>query len=120
MPTLELKTNVQLKDPKAFIEEFSKLAADLLGKPISYIATSYTYNEHLAWGGTFEPAFILNIVSLDNITPESTEVYSKKLFEFFQEKLGTAGNRGYITYVDPGRPFIGHNFTTFGAIFGKK
>ncbi|KAK7688987.1 hypothetical protein QCA50_007678 [Cerrena zonata] len=120
MPALELKTNVKLEDAKPFIQEFSKFSAELLGKPLAYIATSYTYNEHLAWEGTFEPAFLLSVASLDNITPETTEVYSKKLFEFLKEKLALPGNRGYIVFTDPGRSNIGYQSTTFESIFGKK
>lgn len=119
MPTLELKTNVKLEDAKPFIQEFSKFSAEVLGKPLAYIATSYTYNEYLAWEGTFEPAFILNIVSLDNITPATTEEYSPKFYAFLKEKLNLPGNRGYITYVDPGRPYIGYQSTTFETIFKK-
>ncbi|CAL1703407.1 unnamed protein product [Somion occarium] len=120
MPTLELTTNVKLDDPKAFIEEFSKFSAEVLGTPLAFTATSYTYNEYLAWEGTFEPAFILPVVSLRNINPEANEVYSKKLFEFLQQKLGVSPKRGYISFIDPGNSNLGYNFTTFGTIFGQK
>ncbi|KAI0082863.1 Tautomerase/MIF [Panus rudis PR-1116 ss-1] len=120
MPSLELRTNVPVKDAKAFIQDFSQFAATLLGKPLAYIAASYTYNETLAWNGTFEPAFLLNIVSLDNINPEANEKYSKELFQYFEEKLGITGSRGYISFHDPGRAYLGHKGTTFSAIFGGK
>ncbi|KAI0792798.1 Tautomerase/MIF [Abortiporus biennis] len=120
MPSLELKTNVKLDDPKAFVVEFSKFSAEVLGKPIAYICVSYTYNEYLAWEGTFEPAFLLNIVSLDNISPKLNEEYSEKLFAFVKEKLNIDHNRGYINFSDPGRDHLGHRSTTFGSIFGRK
>ena len=41
--------------------------------------------------------------SLDNINRQVNEIYSKSLFGFFQKKLGVPGNRGYITFIDPGR-----------------
>ncbi|PSR70562.1 hypothetical protein PHLCEN_2v13601 [Hermanssonia centrifuga] len=120
MPALELKTNVKLADPKAFIQEFSLFSANLLKKPHAYISVSYTYNEFLAWEGTFEPAFLLNITSLDNLNAESNEGFSKDLFDFFEKHLGVKDNRGYITFFDPGRENIGHAHTTFGTIFGRK
>ncbi|KAH8100240.1 Tautomerase/MIF superfamily [Cristinia sonorae] len=119
MPTLELKTNVPVADPKTLMKEFAPFAAQLLGKPLEYISTSYTYNETLTFAGTFDPAFVLNIVSLGNINPEANLVYSQKLFAFFGEKLGVPGDRAYITFVDPGNSNIGFKSTHFGVIFGN-
>jgi hypothetical protein len=48
--------------------------------------------------------------SLDNINEQANEGYSKVFFKFFEEKLGTPGNRGYITFIDPGRAYIGYVF----------
>ncbi|KAH9935809.1 Tautomerase/MIF [Amylocystis lapponica] len=119
MPSLELRTNVHLADPKPFIFEFSALAAEALSKPPQYISVSYDYNETLTFGGTFEPAFLLTVTSLDNLKPDLNEVYSKALFGFFKERLGIQGNRGYITFLDPGRAYLGHEATTFATIFGS-
>ncbi|KAG5642399.1 hypothetical protein DXG03_002831 [Asterophora parasitica] len=107
MPTLDLTTNVKIADPKAFALEFSKFAAETLSKPEVYISVKITYNEILTFQGTFDPAFQLTIVSLDNINTELNEQYSKAFFEFFKKKLDVPGDRGYITYIDPGRGFIG-------------
>lgn len=120
MPTLDLTTNVKLADPKAFALDFSKFSADTLSKPELYISVKITYNENLTFGGTFEPAFQLTIVSLDNIDVELNERYSEAFFDFFKEKLNVPGDRGYINFHDPGRGFLGHQGTTFASIFGKK
>ncbi|KAI0087774.1 Tautomerase/MIF superfamily [Irpex rosettiformis] len=120
MPSLELKTNVKLDDPKAFLVEFSKFAAETLGKPESYIVVSYTHQEFMAWHGTFDPAYLLSVVSLGNINPEANITYSKKFSDFFQTKLGAPSTRGYISLIDPGIENLGYSGTTFGTIFGKK
>ncbi|TFK34847.1 Tautomerase/MIF superfamily [Crucibulum laeve] len=120
MPSLQLTTNVKIHDAKAFAIEFSKLGADTLKKPETYITVSITYNETLTFAGTFDPAFTLSIVSLDNLNPSANEVYSKVFFDFFEEKLGVKNSRGYIVFTDPGREYLGHQATTFGTIFGKK
>ncbi|KAH9926123.1 Tautomerase/MIF [Fomitopsis serialis] len=119
MPSLELKTNVPLEDPKPFLLEFSSIAAKTLRKPELYVSVSYHYNENLTFDGSFDPAFLMTVTSLDNLKPGLTDEYSKSFFEFFREKLGIEGDRGYITFLDPGRAFLGHNATTFGTIFGK-
>ena len=35
-------------------------------------------------------------MSLGNINDEANERYSKAFFQFFKDKLGVAGNRGYM------------------------
>ncbi|EED79505.1 predicted protein [Postia placenta Mad-698-R] len=96
MPSLVLKTNVPLSDPKIFLLEFSTLAAKTLNKPEVYISVSYDYSENLTFNGSFDPAFLLTVTSLDNITPELNEGYSKVLYSFFESKFGIPGDRGYM------------------------
>lgn len=120
MPALRLTTNVKIDDEKVFVLEFSKLSAELLKKPEAYISIDVRYNPTLTFGGSFDPAFLLDVVSLDNINPELNEQYSKTLFTFFKEKLNVPGNRGYVVFNDPGRAYIGHEGTTFATIFGGK
>jgi len=120
MPTLELTTNVNVPDTKAFALEFSKFSAKTLGKPEVYITTNMRYSECQTFNGTFDPAFTMTVYSLDNINTEANERYSKAFFDFFQEKLGVPGDRGYITFIDPGRGFIGHQGTTFATLFANK
>ncbi|KAF8479100.1 Tautomerase/MIF [Russula ochroleuca] len=119
MPSLVLETNVKVTEIKSFVLEFSKFSANLLEKPEKYISISYRYNEHLTFAGTLEPAFLLVITSLDNITPERNEAYSNALFTFLKDKFGLQGDRGYITFYDPGRANLGYQGTTFAQIFGK-
>ncbi|KAF8804619.1 Tautomerase/MIF [Phlegmacium glaucopus] len=96
MPFLNLITNVKIADAKAFALEFSKFAAETLGKPEAYMSDS-----------------------LDNINREVNEKYSKAFFDFFQKKLDVPTNRGYVAFVDPGRANLGYEGTTFATIFGK-
>ena len=85
-----------------------------------------TYNETFSFGGSFDPAISLRIVSssnvtevtthifmaiqdsLDNINREANERYSKAFFDYFQKRLGVTANRGYITFIDPGRENMGY------------
>ncbi|CAA7265322.1 unnamed protein product [Cyclocybe aegerita] len=118
MPTLNLVTNVKIPDAKAFALKFSKFGAETLGKPEAYISVIISYNETLTFAGTFDPAFSLRIDSLDNINPEANDRYTKAFAKFFEENLGAKDNRGYVTFIDPGRANIGFQSTTFATIFG--
>ncbi|TFK72217.1 Tautomerase/MIF [Pluteus cervinus] len=117
MPVLDLVTNVKIDDLKSFVTEFSKVGAETLAKPEGYICTNVKYNEVLSWNGTFDPAFVLSITSLDNINPAANVQYSKALFEFLNKKLGVPGDRGYIAFLDPGRENLGYQGTTFGELW---
>ncbi|KAI0293410.1 Tautomerase/MIF [Russula brevipes] len=120
MPVLALETNVKIPDLRKFILNFSKTAATILSKPEMYISISYRYNEDLSFGGTFDPAFLLVVTSLGNITPEQNEAYNEPFFRFIKYELGTSvADRGYITYSDPGRAHMSYQGQTFAQIFGK-
>ncbi|KAH8834058.1 Tautomerase/MIF superfamily [Flagelloscypha sp. PMI_526] len=117
MPSLSLVTNVKIDDAKAFALEFAQRSAEILGKPLGYITTNITYNETLNFAGSFDPAFDLRVVSLDNLSPDQNEKYSKEFSAFLSEKLGLKADRGYILFQDPGRTHLGYQGTTFATIF---
>ncbi|KDN49305.1 hypothetical protein RSAG8_02007, partial [Rhizoctonia solani AG-8 WAC10335] len=123
MPAIVLTTNVKPRDEaheKELVLDLSKFSAQTLGKPEQYISVVYNYVGTLSFHGNFDPAFLLHITSLGNINPEANEKYSKALFDYFKEKLNVPGDRGYITFYDPGLAYLGHEGTTFATIFGKK
>jgi phenylpyruvate tautomerase len=89
------------------------------------MAVLITYNETLAFGGTFDPAFILKIVRshstlksflqlillqdcLDRINPTLNEDYSHQFSKFIEENLNIPKDRGYIAFSDPGRAYLGY------------
>jgi len=77
------------------------------------MSVSITYNDTLTFGGTFEPAFQLLVISLLNINATKNVEYNKKIFSFLKEKLGVPDNRGYIVFQDPGVENLGFQSTTF-------
>ncbi|KAN0127574.1 Tautomerase/MIF [Lactarius tabidus] len=123
MPALTLETNVKVSKSTTTRTQFhlsqSQLGAEMLKRPEKYVLISYRYNEFLSFNGSFDPAFQLTVIALDNVTPECTEEYSKTFFAFLNNTLGVPGDRGYILFNDPGRAHVGHEGTTFVQIFGK-
>lgn len=102
MPALVLTSNVVLPDSKAFITQFSAFAAKTLKKSEDMVSVSYTHNGTLAFGGTFDPTFVLEIISIGNLDEVQNNEYSKAFFAFLSENLGVPHERGYITFADPG------------------
>ncbi|KAJ6500631.1 Tautomerase/MIF superfamily [Mycena sanguinolenta] len=119
MPYLELMVNMKIPNETEFSLELSKFGAKALGRPESYMSTSVTYNQTLAFAGTLEPAFALTVVILNDLNPEANEKYSAALSQFLQDKLGIPNDRGYINFCDPGRAFLGYKGTTFATILAK-
>lgn len=119
MPSLVLTTNVKIDDLPDFALHFSEFSAAVLKKPERYISVNITPDATLTFQGTLDPAFLLVVTSLDNITPELNEEYSKAFFKFFEEKLDIRDDRGYITFYDPGRAYLGYQGTTFAQYFSK-
>ncbi|RDX55203.1 Tautomerase/MIF [Lentinus brumalis] len=111
MPSLDLRTNVTVEDPKALCLQFSKLAAEVLGKPETYISVHLDQGKPLTFAGSFEPAFLLTIMGL-GFTEERNPQIADVVFKFLKEKLNVPGDRGYIHFVDPGPHWIGYNNTT--------
>jgi phenylpyruvate tautomerase len=42
----------------------AQVASNTLQKPEAFISISYRHNEHLSFAGTFDPAFLLNVVRM--------------------------------------------------------
>ncbi|KAF8610713.1 Tautomerase/MIF [Ceratobasidium sp. AG-I] len=123
MPAIQLSTNVKPRDEaheKELVLEISKFTAEILAKPEKYISVKFEHVPTLTFGGTFDPAFLMHITSLGNINPEVNQTYSKALFDYLAKTLNIPGDRGYITFYDPGNAYLGHAGTTFETIFGKK
>lgn len=67
----------------------------------------------MCFAGTFDPAYIANIVSIGKISPEMNANTSKGLSEFLSEEMGLPNDRGYISFNDMKGTNIGYKGATF-------
>ncbi|KAK0185892.1 Tautomerase/MIF [Armillaria mellea] len=104
MPTLEIKTNAPIADVNAFASQFSQEAARILEKPEAVFSILGHPGSHY-------------VVSRELLILHSA-CLCKELFAFVEKSLGIKNNRGYITFLDPGRPNLGLHSTTFASMFG--
>ncbi|KAG7453019.1 Tautomerase/MIF [Guyanagaster necrorhizus] len=118
MPTLEIKTNVPIADVNAFASQFSQEAARILDKPEAVFSILVTPVPTMLFAGTPDPTFSMAVTCLDTLSPEKNLLYSKELFAFVEKALGIKNDRGYITFLDPGRSNLGLHSTTFASMFG--
>ncbi|EJU05815.1 Tautomerase/MIF [Dacryopinax primogenitus] len=112
MPHVVLSTNVQFEDEKVLVQKLGQASAQILGKDITAFLVQYRYDPNLAFAGTFDPAWMLQVGSTRNpadreqyalgvINAEANERYTAEYWEFAQS-LALPKDRGYITYFDPG------------------
>ena len=113
MPVLQITTNQAIDDSGALAREASKLTADMLGKPESYVMVNINAEADLIFAGSSEPCARLMLESLG--LPESeTKSYSETLCGFIEQHLGIPPSRTYIEFISPERHMFGWNNSTFG------
>jgi phenylpyruvate tautomerase len=112
MPLLDLTTNTRIADCQHIAEQVSKLTAELLGKPESYVMVKIQPEQTLIFGGTDEPAAHVKLKSLG--LPESnTADFSSKLCSFISSERGIKSARIYIEFANPERHMWGWSGKTF-------
>jgi len=115
MPLLHLITNLELhpESEQAAAESFSKQAAQLLGKPESYVMTVVQGGQAMLFNGNNEPCAYLQLKSL-GLPEERTAEFSAVLCDHIHENLGIETARIYIEFSSPPRHMWGWDRTTFG------
>ena len=112
MPVLQITTNASIDDADTLAKQASSLAAEMLGKPESYVMVRISGDADLIFAGTNEPCAHLMLKSLG--LPESeTRAYSEKLCGFIEQQLGVPPSRTYIEFVSPERHMFGWDNRTF-------
>ena len=113
MPLLSLETNTPAStDNHATLTGLSRLVAELLGKPESYVMVRMQHNPDLIFAGNAEPAALMQLKSLG--LPESrTAEFSRALCDFVADAFGIATDRIYIEFSSPQRHLWGWNGGTF-------
>ena len=112
MPLLHITTNIGIDDIEDLSRQASKLTADILGKPESYVMVKIEDRQNLVFAGNNEPAAHLELKSLS--LPESeTSSMSATLCEFVERTMGVQAERVYIEFSSPARNMWGWNKSTF-------
>ena len=112
MPLITLKTNVTLEQPQETCEALSRLTADLLGKPESYVMVLVQDEQHMTFAGTSEAAALIELKSL-GLPEDKTGEYSDALCSRVNELTGITASRIYIEFSGPARHMWGWDHRTF-------
>ena len=112
MPLLQINTNVNPTDCSAIVNAASKLVADMLDKPESYVMVIINPDLTMSFGASEEASAHLKLKSL-GLDEAETSNYSKQLCEFMHEQLGITTSRVYIEFDGPPRHMWGWDGKTF-------
>ena len=115
MPLLKLTTSIDPAPEHAhLLANLSRLVADRLGKPESYVMTALEHPELMTFGGTTAPTCYVELKNVGRFTPELTEQLSSELCERLSAGLGVPKERIYIEFSDAQGYLWGHDGDTFG------
>ena len=112
MPLLEISTNTEIDNTEEVARQASKLTAEILGKPESYVMVKLKPAQILLFAGSADPAAHLKLKSL-GLPENHTAEYSSKLCSFISSALGIDSARIYIEFSNPERHMWGWDERTF-------
>lgn len=115
MPSLVVQSgHAPASGAAGLCKKLSKSVAMSLGKPESYVLTTFQKVDGMCFGGDAEtPAAFLYLSSLGSITPETNKEASSAIAAILEEELGVPKSRYYINFYDSERSNMGYNGATF-------
>ncbi|MDJ0843669.1 phenylpyruvate tautomerase MIF-related protein [Crocosphaera sp.] len=116
MPLIQVKTSVTQPESKVIESLLTTLSAKLaqhLGKPESYVMTSFDSDIKMTFSGTFDPVCYLEIKSVGGMSPSKTKSMSKDFCQVIEDELGVPKNRTYIEFAGAEGSMWGWNGSTF-------
>ncbi|MFV2004879.1 MAG: phenylpyruvate tautomerase MIF-related protein [Gammaproteobacteria bacterium] len=112
MPLLEISTNITIENNQEIAELASKLTADLLGKPESYVMVKLQTQQTLIFAGNNKPAAHVKLKSL-GLPENRTADFSASICTFISSQLDIDSARIYIEFANPERHMWGWDGRTF-------
>jgi len=112
MPLLEISTNTEIENAEDIAKQASKLTAEMLGKPESYVMVKLKPAQTLLFAGSTDPAAHLKLKSL-GLPENHTAEYSSTLCSYISSTLGIDNARIYIEFSNPERHLWGWDGRTF-------
>lgn len=112
MPLLTIKTIIHLNNKISIAEHASKLTAQMLGKPESYVMVNVKDDQCLMFAGDHQPCALVKLKSL-NLPETTTTAFSSSLCDFINTQTGIGTSRIYIEFSNPERHMWGWDKRTF-------
>jgi phenylpyruvate tautomerase PptA (4-oxalocrotonate tautomerase family) len=114
MPFLNIQTNQDIDGSRrsALLKQTSRMVAQQLGKPESYVMVALETNRPMLFAGSDAPLAYLELKSI-GLPASSTAKLSQALCALMAEQLDVAQDRVYIEFADAAPQMWGWNGDTF-------
>ena len=114
MPFLMIKTNLNMEKTtiQALMNHASRVVAETIQKPESYVMVNVCANEHMVFAATSAPTVYMEMKSV-GMTKEQIPVLSKTLTEMIEQRLKIPARRVYIEFASVPGILWGYNGSTF-------
>jgi phenylpyruvate tautomerase PptA (4-oxalocrotonate tautomerase family) len=112
MPLLTITTNTHIDHYQDVAEQASRLTAEMLDKPESYVMVKIQPEQALIFAGSSEPAAHVELKSL-GLAENKTADFSAKICAFLSTELNIDSARVYIEFSSPERHMWGWDKRTF-------
>ena len=116
MPLIKVQSSISTPSRDRVESLLSSLSAKLakhLGKPESYVMTSFESDLPMTFGGTLDPVCYIEIKNIGTMKPEQTQAMSSDFCQQIESELGVPKNRIYLEFNDAQRHLWGWNGSTF-------
>jgi len=115
MPAIILRTSVKCTDEQknSLAKGLSKICADNIGKPESYVMSVVQDAATICFGGNLQPAAMLDVKSIGSLNANVNATLSKAICEFLATSINIEPNNIYINFTDVARENWGWNSGTF-------
>ncbi len=114
MPFLLIKTNIDLDDTVSFAltNYASKVVAEALGKPESYVMINVCPGQYMSMGAKTAPCVYMELESVALPQTETARL-SQVLTKMVGDRLNVPGNRVYTVFRSVPGNMWGYNGSTF-------
>lgn len=117
MPLIQLDTSCTLSDPdqrQSIAKALSRLAAEGIGKPESYVMACVHDNVAMTLGGAPGPCALVTVKSIGGLSTAVNQTLASQAGQMLHRELAIPQNRIYMTFQDVAPTHWAWNGKTFG------
>jgi len=114
MPLIKLQTSVKIQDKVSLVLEFSKICAQIIRKPETYVQSIVEDDAVISMGGKVIDSAFVDVRSIGGLNPSVNKELSSAICRVLEEKAKIKPSSVYINFTDVSASSWGNNSTTFG------
>jgi phenylpyruvate tautomerase len=115
MPFIKLETTVSFdaEERASLCRKLSRIAAEVIGKPETYVQAAVVDRLAMLHGGEEGPAAFVEVRSIGGLSPKVNRALAERVCAVLVG-IGLASERVYLNFIDVPAANWGHDGATFG------